>query len=104
MKMAHWTVKVCGSVAQKVDMQAGPSNTDNDVFATWRPVDGQKSFNLPDRIQNRDKIYFRAVTPGKGQTDLCVQYDGNTVRKLSFDGGNEDADDISKDDNDDCPC
>ena len=90
--MPHWTVKVCGSSAQSITMQAGPHKSDNNVFATWRPADGQKEIPLPDRIQSFKNIYFKATTPGNDQTDLCVKYDGGTVKGMSFNGGNEDHD------------
>jgi len=99
----HWTVEVCSSKAQSVTLQAGPKSDDNDVFATWRPADGKKPFNLPTRVQSLDNIYFKATTPGRDQTDLCVQYDGRTVRHMSFDGGNEDHD-LHANDSDKCPC
>jgi hypothetical protein len=99
----HWTAKVCRSVAASVTMQAGPNKDDNDVFASWHPPDGQKSFVLPDRVQSLNKIYFKAVTPGRDQTDMCVQYDGRTCKHMSFDGKNEDHD-ISANDDDNCMC
>jgi hypothetical protein len=101
--MARWQVKVCSSNAQSVTMQAGPSSGDNDVFATWHPNDGQKLFDLPARIQSDGKIFFKATTPGKDQTDLCVLHDGTVKKKMSFDGGDEDHD-ISAGDNDNCSC
>jgi hypothetical protein len=83
-------------------MQAGPGNTDNDVFATWHPADGRKSFNFPSRSQSLNNIYFRATTPGHDQTDMEVLYDGRVVRKMSFDGGNEDHNLKANDKDDGC--
>jgi hypothetical protein len=54
-------------------------------------------------MQAQGKLYFKATTPGKDQTDMCVLHNGTVAKKMSFNGGNEDHD-ISAGDTDNCPC
>jgi hypothetical protein len=104
----RWIVMVCrGSTAtSEITMQAGPSNTDNDVFATWKASDGggDKLYKLPERIQDRNKIYFRATSPEHKQGELCVKFNNRPKRKISFDGGDEDAWIEASDDDAKCRC
>ena len=50
----RWMVTVCrGSTAtSEITMEAGPSNTDYNVFATWKASDGggDKLYKLPESI------------------------------------------------------
>ena len=86
----HWAFHVCKSVAASVTVQAGPRKDDNDVFKTWMPADGNKSFLMPARVQSLNKIYVKATTPGHDQTYMAITYDGRVVKKMEFNGGNED--------------
>jgi hypothetical protein len=81
--------KVVGAGNDRRFMSTRPSNTDNDVFGTWHPNDGNKHFDFPDRSQSLNNIYFRATTPGHDQTDMVVLYDNASKKKLSFNGGSE---------------
>jgi hypothetical protein len=99
---AQWAAKVCSSQAASVTFP-GPDKDHNNVFATWTPQDGQKVFPFPDNIQSLGKLYFKATTPGRVQTDMCVLHNGTVAKKMSFNGGNEDHD-ISAGDTDSCAC
>jgi hypothetical protein len=103
--MANWTVTVCTSLADRITLQAGPADDDNDVFAEWRHNDGPgKSFDLPDRCQNLGRVYFQANNnPDGRQTEICVKFQGAAKKHMSFDGDNE-WHYIETGDSDDCPC
>ena len=104
----RWMVTVCrGSTeTSEITMQAGPSNTDNDVFATWKASDGggDKLYKLPERIQDRNTIHFRATSPEHKQGELCVKFNDHPKRKISFDDGDEDAWIEASDDDAKCRC
>jgi hypothetical protein len=76
--MAHWSVKVCSSNAARIDFQAGPNKGDNDVFASWHAGGGVKSFPMQDRVQSLNRIYFKATTPGRDQTDIWENRNAET--------------------------
>ena len=63
----RWIVIVCRSstATSEITMEAGSSNTDYNVFATWKESDGggDKLYKLPESIQDRNTIYFRATSP-----------------------------------------
>jgi len=87
-------------------MQAGPSNTDYNVFATWKASDGggDKLYKLPESIQDRNAIYFRATSPENKQGELCVKFNDHPKKKISFDDGDEDAWIAASDDDAKCRC
>src|SRR4029450_10072453 len=62
----RWIVMVCRSstATSEITMQAGPSNTDYNVFATWKASDGggDKLYNLPESLQDPNFIYFFATS------------------------------------------
>jgi len=104
-KGAHWTVIVCSSRASSISLMAGPSRDDYERFATWKEKDGQKTYNLPERIQGLGEIYFKAVSPENLPVELCVMYDGHRKKRYGFDGGDEDHFVKSSDNDDDaCKC
>lgn len=104
-KSSHWYVVVCSSRADNVILQAGGTDNDNAVFATWHQKDGQKRFTLPEPLQARTKVYVRMSVPdGKWQTEACVGYDGYAKKAFRFDGKNENHN-VSMDDYDNsCAC
>lgn len=104
-KSGHWYVVVCSSRAENVVLQAGGTENDNSVFATWHQGDGQKRFPLPEALQLRTKLYVRMSVPdGKWQTEACVGHDGYAKEAFRFDKKSEDHT-VSMDDNDNgCAC
>jgi hypothetical protein len=104
----RWIVTVCrgSTTTSEITMQAGPSNIDNDVFATWKASDGggDKLYKLPESIQDHNRIYFRATSPEHKQSELCVKFNNRPKRKISFDGGDEDAWIEASDDDAKCRC
>jgi hypothetical protein len=104
----RWIVMVCrGTTAtSEITLQAGPSNIDNDVFATWKASDGggDKLYKLPESIQARNTIYFRATSPEHKQGELCVKFNDHPKKKISFDDGDEDAWIEASDDDAKCRC
>ena len=101
--LARWTVVVCSSVKGSITLQAGPSKDDNDVFATWTQADGQKTYDLPARLQNLSQIYLKATSPDDGETGLCVRYDGHAKKAYNFNGKSEDHE-LKASDGDDSNC
>ena len=99
----RWTVEVCSSVKDSVTLQAGPSRDDNDVFATWRQGDGQRTYDLPARVQNLSQVYLKATSRDDGETGLCVRYDGHGKKAYNFDGKSEDHE-VKASDGDDSNC
>src|SRR4030095_2836940 len=85
----RWAVMVCRSstATSEITMQAGPSNTDYNDFATWKASDGSgdKLYNLPESIQDRNIIYFLATSPEHKQSELCVKFNNHPKKKISFD-------------------
>ncbi len=99
----RWTVEVCSSVKDSIALQAGPSRDDNDVFATWRQGDGQRTYDLPARVQNLSQVYLKATSRDDGETGLCVRYDGHGKKAYNFDGKSEDHE-VKASDGDDSNC
>ena len=100
---ARWTVEVCSSVKDAVTLQAGPSKDDSDVFATWRQGDGQRTYDLPARLQNLSRIYLKAASQNDGDTALCVRYDRHGKKAFNFNGTSEDHE-VKASDGDDSSC
>jgi hypothetical protein len=104
----RWIVMLCRSstATSEITMQAGPSNTDYSVFATWKANDGggDKLYKLPESIQDRNTIYFRATSPEHKQGELCVKFNDHPKKKISFDDGDEDAWIDASDDDAKCRC
>jgi hypothetical protein len=104
----RWAVMVCRSstATSEITMQAGPSNTDNDVFATWKASDGggDKLYKLPESIQDRNIIYFSATSPEHKQSELCVKFNDYPKKKISFDDGDEGSWIATSDDDAKCKC
>jgi hypothetical protein len=104
----RWVVMVCRSstATSEITMQAGPTNTDYNVFATWKASDGggDKLYKLPESIQDRNTIYFRATSPENKQGELCVKFNNHPKKKISFDDGDEDAWIGASDDDAKCRC
>jgi hypothetical protein len=100
---ARWTVEVCSSVKGSVALQAGPSKDDSNLFATWRQGDGQKTYDLPARLQNLSEIYLKATSQDDGDTALCVRYDGHGKQAYNFNGKSQDHE-LKASDGDDSSC
>jgi len=104
----RWVVMVCRSstATSEITMQAGPSNTEYNVFATWKASDGggDKLYKLPESIQDRNAIYFRATSPENKQGELCVKFNDHPKKKISFDDGDEDASIAASDNDAKCRC
>jgi len=104
----RWMVTVCrGSTAtSEITMEAGPRNTDYNVFATWKASDGggDKLYKLPESIQERNIIYFRATSPENKQSELCVKFNNRPKKKISFDGGEEGSWIATSDEDAKCKC
>lgn len=106
--MAKWTVHVCRKFTYtdgRIDLQAGPSHDDNDVFATWRREHPQDVFDLPERIQELGRIYFQVNTSKGGESRLCVKFEGAPKKnyRITSAGHHQDMIDAS-DSNDHCLC
>jgi len=104
----RWIVIVCRSstATSEITMEAGSSNTDYNVFATWKESDGggDKLYKLPESIQDRNTIYFRATSPEHKQGELCVKFNDHPKKKISFDDGDEDASIAASDNDAKCRC
>ncbi len=101
----HWKLIVCSSRTSSITLYAGPSQSDNAIFAIWKMGEGQKTYDLPDRLQHLETVYVKAVTPEHEQVEICVLYDGHGKKRFGFSHGDEDhlISASDKDDND-CRC
>ena len=102
---ARWTVAICSSRAGEVTLQAGPSETDSQTFATWKAGSSQRVYELPARVQNLTEVHFRAIGSEANPVELCVLYDGRPKKRVAFDEGSENHTvGASDDDDNDCRC
>ena len=94
------------TATSEITMQAGPSNTDYNVFATWKASDGggDKLYNLPESIQDRNILYFLATSPEHKQSELCVKFNNHPKKKISFDDGEEGSWIATSDEDAKCKC
>lgn len=81
----RWSATVCSSKAKKVILYSGRDGGDARSFAEWQENAPQKKFDLPADAQTLSKIYFKAVAPERGQTEMCVLYDGKAKKRVEFD-------------------
>lgn len=102
---ARWASTLCSSQADVVTLQAGPSKDDNEVFAQWKRGEGQKTFALPQRVQNLQKVYVQANNnpPGR-ETELCVKFDNRPKKRVSFSRSENHAIDANDSDDKGCRC
>ena len=82
---AHWSVVVCSSRAQSVTLSAGTSETDGEVFGTWKQDAVQRQFYLPVKLQNLARIYFKASASDRNQVEMCILYNGKAKKRVEFD-------------------
>lgn len=81
----RWSAVVCSSKAKKVTLFAGGDGANAQSFADWNADVPQKKFDLPAGVQGLSKIYLKAVAPERGQTEMCVLYDGAPKKRVEFD-------------------
>ena len=62
------------------------------------------SYKLPESIQERNTIFFRATSPEHKQAELCVKFNDHPKKKISFDDGDEDASIAASDNDAKCRC
>ena len=102
---AHWTATICSSRAGELTLQAGPSKTDSQTFATWQTGSSQKIYELPARVQNLPEVHFRAIASEHQPVELCVLYDGRPKKRVGFNEGTEEHTVKAGDgDDDSCRC
>ena len=100
----HWTAVVCSSRAQTITLSAGPNKNDSQVFATYKQDSAQKTYTLPDRVQNLSSVFFMASASDKNQVEMCVLYDGKPKKRVEFDDSEDHTINASDADDSDCRC
>ena len=102
---ARWASTVCSSQADVVTLQAGPSRDDQTAFAQWKRGDGQRTFALPQRVQNLQKVYVEANNSPQGrETEMCVKFDNRPKKRVSFSKGENHTIDANDKDDTACRC
>ena len=102
---ARWVSTVCSSQADVVTLQAGPSKDDQTAFAQWKRGDGQRTFALPQRVQNLQKVYVEANNSPQGrETEMCVKFDNRPKKRVSFSKSENHTIDANDKDDTRCQC
>jgi len=102
---ARWASTVCSSQADLITLNAGPSKDDTTAFAQWKRGDGTRSFALPARVQNLQKVYVEANNSPQGRdTEMCVKYDNRPKKRVSFSKSENHTVDANSGDDTGCRC
>jgi hypothetical protein len=88
-----------------VTFQAGPSKDDSTTFAQWKKGEGQRTFALPQRVQNLQKVYVQASNnPDARETESCVKFDNRPKKRVSFSKSEDHTIDANASEDKACRC
>jgi hypothetical protein len=102
---ARWSVVVCSSRAKNITLSAGASETDSEVFTTWREGTPQRVFDFPPKVQNLSSVYLKASSSDNNQVELCILFDGQPKKRVEFEEDEDTTVNATDTDNlDKCRC
>lgn len=101
-----WTVRFCKSKTQaptvKLRIGVGGDNNSHTDWTTWTS-DMNELVPVPDRFKHVQEVWVRGDGEPRGRNvHMCVEYNGNSTQKMTFDNGEEHE--TSQGDRDNCDC
>jgi len=101
-----WAVFVCKKETEvpkiKLRIGIGGDSNSHTNWTTWTS-DKDSTVPVPAKYKNVKEIWVRGEGEPSGRNvHMCVQYNGKTTQKMTFDNGEEHE--TSQSDNDNCDC